>query len=193
MDILKFHAKNKSYSSLEHLFRVYYKRLCYYASEFVGNIHEAEDIVQDSFIKFWNRKTEFSDERSVKNFLYVTVKNACLNTIRHNQVVQKHENEETKHNHTNANEVLNLLIKAEVLNELYHAIDSLPEGCQKIFKLSYFEELRNGEIADLLNVSINTVKTQKYRALHLLRQKLKKIYDSGTIDYLTFLILFNFF
>ena len=65
------------------------------------------------------------------------------------------------------------VLKAEVWGEVYRAIASLPEGCRNVFKLSYLEGLKNQEIADELKISINTVKTQKARALELLKLRLK--------------------
>ncbi len=68
------------------------------------------------------------------------------------------------------------MIEAEVLGEVYKALQKLPEGCRKVINLSYFEGLSNQEVADRLNVSINTVKTQKLRALKMLRLSFRYIF-----------------
>ena len=67
---------------------------------------------------------------------------------------------------------LSNLIKAEVVMSLREAIDKLPEGCRMVLKLAYFEGLKNDEIASELGISINTVKTQRQRAMKLIRLSL---------------------
>ena len=159
-------------SDLKEIFKAYYSRLVYFAFQLVLNKGKAEDIVQEAFIYYWkNQDGISSDNLSIKSYLYTTVKNASLNVLRHQQVEEKyikHFNPypaEEKH-------VDNVLINAEVLAQLHQAIESLPANCKKISKMSFLEEMKNQEIADELNISINTVKTQKQRGLQLLRLRL---------------------
>ena len=67
-------------------------------------------------------------------------------------------------------------IEVEILFEVFSKIDELPKECNKIFKLSYIENLSNQEIADKLGISVNTVKSQKSRAKQLLRESLKDLF-----------------
>jgi RNA polymerase sigma-70 factor (ECF subfamily) len=166
--------------SLEHLFNFYYARLCYFAFKMIGEREAAEDLVQEAFVKLWERQEDFTNELSAKTFLYVTTRNACLNRIRHEEVEKKyiksHYSEEVE-----AEKGLQSIIQAEVLGEIHNAIEELPQGCRQVLKLAYFEGLKNHEIAEQLGVSVNTIKTQKARALQLLRLKL----DVGAITLLT--------
>jgi RNA polymerase sigma-70 factor (ECF subfamily) len=161
--------------NFEGLFKSYYARLCYFAFGMVGDKTAAEDIAQDAFLKFYARRNDFSNESACKGFLYTTVRNACLNIIRHSNVKEKFLLTRQK-DPVEDTQVLNSIIKAEVIGEIYKAIESLPEGCKTVFNMSFLDELKNQEIADKLDVSINTVKTQKARALQLLRLKLKNYY-----------------
>lgn len=160
----------------EQLFKSEYAKLCYYASQIVKDSHAAEDIVQNAFIKIWGKEADFSNEMACKGFLYTTIRNAALNFIRHKKVEDKYL-EAQEINPVEETKILNSIIRAEVVGEIFRALESLPEGCKKVFKMSYLEELKNQEIADKLQLSINTVKTQKARAVQLLRIKLKDYFQ----------------
>lgn len=156
-----------SHHHLKSLFDLLYLRLCRFADQIISDSATAEDIVQEAFIKFWQRNAEIKDLPAIKTFLYVMVRNACLNHLKHQKVVQKFAQTQTEVAEEAA------VLKAEVWGEVHRAIASLPEGCRNVFKLSYLEGLKNQEIADELKISINTVKTQKARALELLKLRLK--------------------
>jgi len=152
--------------AFQKLFHFLNKRLLFFAAGIVGE-EMAGDVVQDAFIKLWERREQFSNFNALKAFLYLSIKNACLNLGKHEQVVQRYQQaliEPLDEQH-----MLYRMIEAEVIDEVHAALQRLPEGCRNVIFLSYFEGLSNQEVADELNVSINTVKTQKVRALKLLR------------------------
>lgn len=156
---------------IKHLFDLYYTRLCYFAHKLIGDKEASEDIVQDAFVAYWKKSADFDNELSIKSFLYLTVKNACLNVIRHGEVVKKFA--ESQDNTGQIEEkITENIIRSEVAGEIHTAIANLPKGCRQVLELAYFGELKNDEIAEQLQISINTVKTQKARALQLLRLKL---------------------
>jgi RNA polymerase sigma-70 factor (ECF subfamily) len=131
----------------------------------------AEDMVQDVFLRLQGRMNDFFAENALKSFLYLAVKNACLNQLKHRAVKEKHA--ETADLSTSEDPVaLNNLIRAEVYGEVHLALMGLPDGCKRVITLSFFEGMKNEEIARALDLSINTVKTQKKRALQLLRLKM---------------------
>ena len=157
--------------NMEGIFRAYYPRLCYFAFTMLDNKEIAEDMVQDVFLRLQGRVNDFFAENALKSFLYLSVKNACLNQLKHKAVEEKHA--VTAHLSTSEDPVaLNNLIRAEVYGEVHLALMGLPNGCKKVITLSFFEGMKNEEIARKLNISINTVKTQKKRALQLLRLKM---------------------
>jgi RNA polymerase sigma-70 factor (family 1) len=157
---------------LEGFFREYYDRLVYFSLQIVKDRDLARDITQDAFVKYWQqRDSVIPNNIAVKNFLYSTVRNASFNSLRHDRVVQDYverldgaEPEEAS--------VMEAIITAEVLAEIHHAIESLPENYRVISVMGYMEGKKNQEIADQLGMSVNTVKKQKQRALELLRLKL---------------------
>lgn len=159
--------------NLEYLFSKYYARLCYYAYKLIKNQEAAKDLVQDVFLTYWNKRDTYASELAIKNFFYLALRNACLNFIRHD-VVEKKFAETLTDDMLAEEKGLEYLIKAEAIAAIQAAIDQLPEGCKTVLKLAYFEGLKNDEIATELGVSINTVKTQRQRALNLLRLRLPK-------------------
>jgi RNA polymerase sigma-70 factor (ECF subfamily) len=132
----------------------------------------AEDITQESFVRLWQKHEAFSCQQSIKAFLYIITRNACLNFIKHWQCQKKKQEmwaftwDETE------DHILNKLTRTDAYGEVYSAINNLPTECRKIIILSYIEGFRNQEIAEQLHLSINTVKNQKSRGLYLLKKKL---------------------
>ncbi|WP_342332653.1 RNA polymerase sigma-70 factor [Pedobacter sp. FW305-3-2-15-E-R2A2] len=160
------------------LFEQYYISLVAFSWRIVKCDEAARDIVQDTFVKLLEKNYLFQDnENAQKSYLYATVKNASLNYLRREGVAGKYL-EVNDFKEQDEKLLLDALIYAELVGHLHKAVDSLPEVCQRVFKLSYIEEKSNQEIAEEVNLSINTVKTHKQRALKLLRQRLIPIYKT---------------
>ena len=141
---------------------------------YTKNIADAEDIAQDSFVNFWNQKENVSQhEVAIKNYLYLTAKNLCLNQIRHNNIVKDYQakNQFSIFDHT---EIVNAIVSSEISSRIYQAIETLPAQCREVTRMAYIQGLKNQEIADNLQISINSVRVHKQRAIHLLRDKLSK-------------------
>lgn len=159
--------------ALHSLLKLFYSPLCLFAERLVKDRLAAEDIVGESFIKLWNKRNDFETLQNTKAFLYITTRNACLNLLK-----QTHRDNLSKKQLaylTGEREeyILNEMVRAEVLQEIMQAIENLPEQCGKVLKLGYLEGLKNQEIADLLKISVHTVKNQKARAIQLLKIKLR--------------------
>lgn len=162
---------NGDESVFREIFEKYHTRLCYFAITILPDTETPEDVVQDAFVKLWQKRMNFHDELSIKAFLYITVKNHCLNIYKHDKVVRKYS--DLLHVETEEDSIMSHIVESEVLENVYQALQKLPAGCRNVLQLSYFQGLKNKDIASHLDVSINTVKTQKKRALNLLRSILK--------------------
>jgi RNA polymerase sigma-19 factor, ECF subfamily len=169
--------------ALQSLLKQFYNPLCLFAERLLADRAAAEDIVGESFIKLWNKRTDFETMQNIKAFMYITVRNACLNHLK--QAKRESLNQKQLAYLTSEKEefVLNEMIRAEVLKEIMREIDKLPEQCGKVLKLGYLEGLKNQEIADMLKISVHTVKNQKARAIQLLKIRLRDR------DLMTFLLL----
>ena len=172
--------------ALQTLLKHYYSALCLFAERLLGDSAAAEDIVGESFVKLWNKRTNFENHQNLKAFMYITVRNACLNYLKQAKRDSLSKKQLAYLTGEKEEFVLNEMIRAEVLKEIMNEIDNLPEQCRKVLKLGYLEGMKNQEIADLLDISIHTVKNQKARAIQLLKIRLRNR------DLMAFLILCSF-
>ena len=162
-------------------FRAYYQPLCHYAYSFIKDKDEAEEVVQSTFLSFWEKKESIDIKTSLKSYLYTMVRNTCLNVIKHEKIKQKHATEELAVGERTHESVSHKVIANELEYRIQDAMEKLPEQCRLIFKLSRFEELKYAEIAGQLNLSIKTVENQMGKALKIMREQLK--------DYLPLIII----
>jgi len=171
--------KNGDELIFQFIFKKYYTGLYYYAKKYLGDKHHAEEIVQNTFLKLWEKRETFTISKSLSSYLYTTVYNNCLNFLKHQQVKEKYKEYYTQ-KIRNAEEYYSIsqesgqsvYIAKEIENEIDKAIQELPGRCRKIFELSRFEGLKNHEIAEKLDISINTVQKQISIALCKLRSAL---------------------
>lgn len=159
---------------VERIFKLYYKRLCVFAEYIVQDKMQAEDIVQDTFVKliYSNNFSEISEEK-FKSYLYSAVKNTTLKVLRREKVKRRYFELEP-YSEFDDEHVEQLMMKSEIIAEVQKEISKLPKVGQEVIRLAFFEGLKNAEIADLLKITVNTVKTHKRRAFHKLRSGLSK-------------------
>jgi len=158
--------------ALQSLLKQFYSPLCLFAERLLKDKAASEDIVGESFIKLWNKRADFESLQNIKAFMYITVRNACLNYIKRVQRDSVMKSGFSNYLSTEHEEfALNEMIRAEVLQEIYVAIEALPSRCKKVFKLCYVEGLSNSDVAERFSISVNTVKNHKVKALGLLRLK----------------------
>lgn len=154
------------------LFKKLYKPLCFFALKIIYDKDKAEDIVQDCLLKLWLKKDDFVKFEKVQSYLYLSVKNACIDNLEHQKVVLKHEvylQHQPYHEEYNA---LDLIVHAEILRKVANAIDTLPIKCKRVIQLTYNEGKSPKDIADELGVTVSTVTNQKLRGIAILKQRL---------------------
>lgn len=161
--------KNGNKLAFKHLFDSMYVNLRSFAFSYIKDDNSTDDFVQESFIALWNKRTDFDHFNLIKSFLYTSVKNKCLNYLKHNKVVDKNS-ESIKKYYLDKSDT-NKIIEEQVHKKIYDAIAHLSPQARKIVIYS-MNGLSNPEISEELGVSINTVKTQKKRSYKVLREKL---------------------
>jgi RNA polymerase sigma-70 factor (family 1) len=156
------------------LFGYYYKPLCFFAKKLLNRTDLAEDMVREAYIKLWNRRTDFDHIQKIKSFLYTTVRNACLNELRHRKVKNSYEidYQSNPDNHID-DSTISHLIQAELIHAIYEEIAAMPEKRRQVFNYLYIDGLRMEEIARQMGISVFTVKEHKSKALAHLRLKFK--------------------
>lgn len=165
----------------ERLFKLYYNPLCNYVKGIVNDRDEAEEIVQQTMIKIWEKRGALEITQSLKSYLYRSVHNAALNKIRQSKVRSIYAEETTAVGNELSEAASHKVLKTELEQEIAHAISKLPEQCRLVFKLSRYEEMKYAEIANHLDISVKTVENHMGKALKLMREYLK--------DYLIWIFL----
>lgn len=161
---------------IKSLFDNLYDRLVYFSCQIIKNQEQAEDIVQEAFVKLWgNKDTLVNSEQSLKSYLYNTVKNLSLNVIRHSKVVDRYVQLNLREDEPMDAPIVEAIMSAEVLSQIHKAVADLPQQYKTVSLLSFFEGKKNQEIADELGISVNTIKKQKQKAIQMLRLKLTSL------------------
>ncbi|HJD10289.1 MAG TPA: RNA polymerase sigma-70 factor [Candidatus Phocaeicola caecigallinarum] len=161
------------------LFRRYYAGLLFYATRLVGE-DDAEDIVQDVFVEVWRRQDTVEIGEQFQSFLYRSVYTKAINLLKHKAVAESYNADAVEFyqkkldyyqpDHT---DVISRIENRELRSELHRAIDELPDKCREVFKLSYLHDMKNKDIADVMGISLRTVEAHMYKALKVLRERLK--------------------
>lgn len=152
----------------EQLFRENYIRLCYHAYSFLNDEEAAKDAVNDVFEKVWVNFEKIERTQSVLPLLYTLVRNHCVSLLRHKKVRERFNQE--------------LRLKDEATDEGYmeyellierlrQSVEKLPGQTKVVFRMCFLDGKKYQETADVLAISINTVKTHINKALRILREE----------------------
>lgn len=165
------------------LYDTYYETLVLFANQVTGDSQAAEDIVQDCLVKFWISKRYRTLESGLDKYMFQAVKFSSLNYVRgdkRKKILHDHVIRETMFGDEEVEDE-----NVEILEVVYKVIDLLPEERRNVFLLVFVEGMSYQEVADQLQISKNTVKTQLSRSLKFLRETLKDRYNA----FLLFFIL----
>lgn len=169
------------------VFRQYYPKLLFYATRLVG-AEEAEDVVQDVFAELWRRRDTVVIGEQILAFLYRSVYTKAINLLKHQAIENNYSNAMTEIYERKLQfyqpdhaEVIRKIENQELRQEIYNAINELPDKCREVFKLSYLHDMKNKEIAETLSISLRTVEAHIYKALKFLRERLGHLLLSSII------------
>tara|TARA_R100001369_G_scaffold87772_1_gene123564 strand:- start:940 stop:1524 length:585 start_codon:yes stop_codon:yes gene_type:complete len=168
----------------DYLMNSYYQRLCVYAQSLCNDHNMAEDIVQNVFVKVWDKRKKINPDLSIKSYLYKSVYNEFINQYRKNKPVIYLEKKYF--------EAIDLVVDIEpeelesLIKLMNIEIENLPSKCKEIFLMNKKEGLTHTEISEYLNISIKTVEGHITRAFKILTEKL-----GAKVEAVLFL-LFNF-
>lgn len=167
------------------IFNKYYSRLYYFILEFISFDDLTENIIQDTFFTLWNKRNELKNDTNLNAYLFTVAKNNCLYRLRDQRYRQKlFSTNSLMQNELEMNmQVLNTLDSSsftfdEIERIINKTLEELPPQCKRVFILSRFEERKNKEIADELNISVKVVERHISKGLKKFKESLK--------DYLPF-------
>ena len=148
--------------AFETVYLRYYRKLVVFSKNFLKSREHAEEVVEDVFVKLWSKREEIIYIQNLNVYLYSATKNKSLNALSSNAArfvtealdIADHDSVaegSTPHD---------LLVTSEVMQSVQRAMDLLPERCRIIFQLAREDGLKYKEIAQILNISVNTIDAQ---------------------------------
>lgn len=148
------------------LFDGYFAPLCVFAKQYVGNFHD-EDVVSSVFFNMFQKKLKFDSQEEFVYYIYKSVKNKCLDTIKSdNRMIDRNK---AYFEELEDEDLFHQIIENEIMAETYREIQMLPNYSRRIIELSYLEGFSNQEIADELQLSLQTIKNYKRNAVTRLK------------------------
>ena len=166
-------------ASFEKVYRYYYPRLIYFAKHYVLDTEASKNIVQDVFTELWDKRPTLREDTNLQAWLFTVARNKSLKTI--SQLKSRHNYDnylKTRQLEVNYKALFEFdtsdLVFDELQAKIRIAIEKLPPACRKVFEMSRFEDKKNKEIAEELNLSIKTVEAQISKALRSLKADLKE-------------------
>ena len=173
-----YKIKSGEETSFEKVYRYYYPRLIYFANQYLLDADASKNIVQDVFAELWDKRSSLSEDTNLNAWLFTVTKNKSLKSISHIKSQRNYDNylksRQLEVNFKSLSEFdTSDLVFDELQSQIKTAIEKLTPACRKVFEMSRFEDKKNKEIAEELNLSIKTVETQISKALRSLKADLK--------------------
>jgi len=160
--------------AFKQLFAQEYSKLCRYALSYLSDTHQAEDVVQETFIKVWERKQDMIASPDMRFYLLTAVRNNCISALRKLKSgpisFPEHAPEPEPEIHFTA--LQHQESAHEQTRRITHALDLLPPKCKEVFLLVKMQGLSYQQTADVLGISNKTVENQMGKALKTLRENL---------------------
>ncbi len=162
------------HNAFEYIYREFQPALVFFAGNLLkqDNIMLAEELVQDSFFKLYERRDSFKTTSALKSFLYIATRNACYNHLEKQKVRNRHMQDYVHESVDTEQSIILEIMHTETVRELLQAIDTLPPQCKNVINMLIHEDKSYAEIAEILGVTVSTVKNQRARAISLLKDRI---------------------
>ncbi len=173
---------NGDKEAFDKVFQTYYGKLLSFVGAYINDVNDTEDIVQNSFVTLWEKRSEIKSDSHIAPLLFRIAKNTTLDFLRHRSVINKHS-QGVRDEIVFINSQLNAIAMEEIdetrfkynniKSKVRVILMSLPIGDRKIFVLSRFNNLTNSEIAELLNLSPKTIEKRLSITLRIFKSHFK--------------------
>ena len=157
---------------MRQVYDTYRDSLIAFAKGYVPDDDVAQDLVQEAFIRLWEKEPSFPTETALHSYLLTAVRNRALDYLKHRNVEQQYAETYREEAALAGEDYLDEAFDKEVLEMLFAQIDRLPARCREVFLLC-LDGLSAEEVAQKLGISADTVRTQKKRAMKMLRNHFK--------------------
>ncbi len=162
LKILQQRVFNNEEAALAEMYEIFYVKLVHFAKAMLHNNEVAEEVVEDVFVKLWVNRTNITTIDNLTVYLYVAVKNNCLNFISKKAkalITSPFDFLDIEISDASPGP-LDIMITAEMMEQMQKAVEALPPRCKMIFKLVREDGLKYKEVAQILNISVNTIDVQ---------------------------------
>lgn len=154
------------------IFKQYYKPLCQFSYSFIKDQDTAENLVQEVFVKLWEKRESMTNIDNLLSYLMGMVRNQSIDFLRKEKTNSKIYNQLRPENSENTTE--EQISKNEFEEKLLKSILNLPERCRTAIEMSRFDGFSNKEIAQKMEISVKGVEALIGRSLKLLRSELQE-------------------
>lgn len=171
--------RNDDEAAFKVLFNDFYSKLYYFVLEFIPLKDTAEDIVQDTLVTLWNKRNELKDDSNLTSYLFTVAKNNALKRLRDKKYRQKLFSNTIDISELSLNVAALSTIDTSVCaftdieQIIQETLLTLPPQCRRVFELSRFQEMKNREIAEELNISVKTVEGHISKSIKTFKVALK--------------------
>ncbi|HLT88253.1 MAG TPA: sigma-70 family RNA polymerase sigma factor [Sphingobacterium sp.] len=154
------------------IFARFYRPLCLFTYKMGLEYETVEEIVQDVFLKLWDKRADFDYLYAIQSFLFISCKNGALNSIDRAKRLQKKLDVFSSEQDWIDLPITQQIIYAETVKTIHEAIQRLPPQCRHVMQLLFIEGLPPHEVAQQLSITTSTVYNQKRRGISLLKNVL---------------------
>lgn len=169
-------SRNDDQRAFRYLFDHYYPKLVNYARYLLESKSASDEVISSVFIGLWNNRNRLKKIKNIDSYIFRAIKNKCLSYLRD---VHRLQYEELNIEETQLVKAIDSpessLINKEMRGEILNALDNLPPRCRLVFELVKQDGFKYKEVAELLDVSVNTVENQMGKAMSKLRKKLQPL------------------
>jgi len=152
--------------TMKELYELFFIPLCSYSNKYVKNHDVSGDIVQEVFIKIWEKRKDFRSIQALRTFIYIATRNASFNYLRDFDKVCLIDEQLDER----SLESQSLIIEEEAYRLILKEVNSLPESCKKVFNLT-LQDMSISEISECLHISKHTVRNQRAKAREILKSR----------------------
>jgi len=164
---------------LEELYKLFHKKLMHFSRVITRSNEIAEEVVDDVFVKLWNKRNKVSEIENLTVYLYIAIKNQSLNAL--SRKAQQLVSESFDYLDIEIEEAIGdpalLMITEEMMHRMQKAVDDLPPRCKMVFKLVREDGLSYKEVGAILKISPKTVDAQMMIAVKQISEKVKMYFD----------------
>jgi len=178
---LNIRLKEGNPAAYEELFKQTFPRMLGYCRLFIHDQAQANDLVQECFVRLWEKRSTISPNQSVESLLFVMLRNRCLNYLRD----QKNELIDKSISAIGENELQHLYqldftgreektLEESLIEAIRESVDNLPEKRKLVFIKAKIEGKKNKEVAEELGISVKAVEKHLHQAKEQIRTEMLK-------------------